>query len=287
MAHDSIDASCTDEYLTDYLFDLHGYIILKNAVAKQDLAEMNQWVDAHWDYVEGKRRNYIEGSGEWIGNVETHTYSGADGCNFQNIVEAAPVFQRLIDYPAWADRCRRWINQINGMMIYENFLNVRGSGGYIGIHSGGSMPINYMTFRQANTGEWMVGQINVIMALHDIGPGDGPTTLIPGSHKSAMRHPKLTETVYRSDAAAGEQIGMVEKYLEAGDALLFTDTITHGSAARSNPGHRRIVLYRYSPGHMASRFNYVPTPEFLAALSSQQRKIMQPMPPRSAPVTSR
>lgn len=283
MSRDWIEAGETDEYLVDYLFDLNGYLVVKNAIAAGDLHEMNQWVDAHQEYVDGKVRDYIDGSGHWIGNIETHTYSGADGCNFQNIVEGGPVFQRLIDYPSWIERCRRWINPVNGLVIYENFLNVRGSGGYIGIHSGGATPISYMTFRQANTGEWMVGQVNVIMALQDIGPGDGPTTLIPGSHKSAMRHPKLTEQVYRSDAAAGEQIGMVEKYLKAGDALIFADTITHGSAARSNPGQRRIVLYRYSPSHLATRFNYVPSPEFLARLSDAQRKIIQPMPPRSAP----
>ncbi len=284
MAQDWVDATEKDEYLVDYLFDLNGYIILKNAIAAQDLQEMNQWVEDHWDYVDAERRSLAHESGAWIGHVETHTYSGADGCNFQNIVEAGPAFRRLITYPAWISRCRRWINPDNGLSIHENFLNVRGSGGYIGIHSGGAMPICYMTFRQANTGEWMVGQINIIMALQHIGPGDGPTTIIPGSHKSAMRHPKLQENVYRSDAAAGEQIGMVELYLKAGDVLMFTDAITHGSAARTNPGHRRIVLYRYSPAFLRSRFEYMPSEALLASLTEEQRRIIQPIPPRSAPV---
>ncbi len=283
MTQDWINADEKDEYLGDYLFDLNGYIVLKNAIAPDDLKEMNQWADDHWDYVDSQRRSLTQESGAWIGNVETHTYSGADGCNFQNIVEAGPVFRSLITYPTWIKRCRRWINPDNGLSIHENFLNVRGLGGYIGIHSGGATPICYMTFRQANTGEWMVGQINIIMALQDIGPGDGATTVIPGSHKSALRHPKLLEEVYRSDAAAGEQMGMVEMYLKAGDVLMFTDSITHGSAARTNPGHRRIVLYRYSPALLRSRFEYVPSEELLSSLSEEQRSIIQPIPPRFAP----
>ena len=283
MTRDWIDWDEKDDHLADYLFDLNGYIILKNAIAPEDLKEMNQWVEDHWDYVDSERRSLTQESGAWIGNVETHTYSGADGCNFQNIIEAGPVFRRLITYPAWIQRCRRWINPDNRLSIHENFLNVRGSGGYIGIHSGGAVPICYMTFRQANTGEWMVGQINIIMALQDIGPGDGPTTLIPGSHKSALRHPKLLEDVYRSDAAAGEQIGMVELYLKAGDVLMFTDSITHGSSARTNPGHRRIVLYRYSPALLRTRFEYVPSEELLSNLTEEQRSIIQPIPPRFAP----
>jgi len=283
MPRDWIYPDEKDEYLVDYLFDLNGYLIIKGAVSSADLAEMNQWVDGHWNYVDAKRRSMNDESGAWIGHVETHSYSGADGCNFQNIIEGGSVFRRLIAHPSWISHVRRWVNPINGLSIHENLLNVRGSGGYIGIHSGGAIPIIYMTFRQANTGEWMVGQINTITALQDIGPGDGPTTIIPGSHKSALRHPQLVETVYRSDAAAGEQIGMVELYLKAGDTLLFTDAITHGSAARTNPGYRRMVLYRYSPTFIRTRFEYVPSAELLASLTEEQRKIIQPIPPRVAP----
>ena len=282
MTRDWVDAGERDEYLIDYLFDLNGYIVIKGGIARQDLDEMNRWVDDHWRYVEGRRRQG-DAPGEWIGHVETHTYSDADGCNFQNIVEGGAVFRRLIDYPAWIGRCRRWINPVNGISIHENLLNVRGPGGYIGIHCGGALPICYLTFRQENTGEWMVGQINVIGALQEIGPGDGATTLIPGSHKSAMRHPELLEQTYRSDAAAGNQFGMKELYLEAGDVLMLTDAITHGSAARTNDGWRRITLYRYSPRYLRSRFHYVPSPELLESLSDEQRAIIQPIPPRFAP----
>ena len=266
-----------------YLFDLNGYIILKKAIGQDDLAEMNQWVDDHWEHVEGARRSNEEGSGAWIGNVETHTYSDADGCNFQNIIEGGAVFRRLINYPAWIEHCRRWINPINGLSIHENLLNVRGRGGYIGIHGGGALPLFYLTFRQQNTGEWMVGQINVIGALQDIGPGDGATTVIPGSHKSAMRHPLLTEEVYRSDDAAGNQIGMKELHMETGDVLMLTDAMTHGSADRTNDGCRRITLYRYSPRYLRSRFHYVPSQALLESLDEEQRSIIQPIPPRFAP----
>jgi len=283
MSQDWVNAGEKDEYLIDYLFDLHGYIILKNAIKQEDLDEMNTWVDDHREYVEGKRRDNDRDAGAWIGHVETHTYSGPDGCNFQNIIEGGPVFRRLINYPAWIEHCRRWVNPTNGLSIHENLLNVRGKSGYIGIHGGGAIPLCYLTFRQENTGEWMVGQINVISALNDIGAGDGAPTLIPGSHKSAMRHPKLSGQVYRSDEAGGEQVGMKEMHLEAGDTVLFTDAMTHGSAARTNDGYRRMILYRYSPRFLRSRFHYVPSKELLTDMDEEQRGIIQPIPPRFAP----
>ena len=107
MSQDWIDANEQDEYLIDYLFDLNGYVVIKNGLANQDLDEMNQWIDNHWQYIEGNRRNKNEDQGQWIGHVETHTYSDADGCNFQNIIEAGSVFRRLITYPTWIKHCRR------------------------------------------------------------------------------------------------------------------------------------------------------------------------------------
>ena len=64
---------------------------------------------------------------------------------------------------------------------------------------------------------------------------------------------------------------------------MFTDGICHGSAARVNPGERRILIYRYSPSYFVPRYNYVPSPEFLERLTPTQRSIVQPIPPRAAP----
>lgn len=43
-------------------------------------------------------------------------------------------------------------------------------------------------FRFTN-GAFRCGQVNILMALTDIGPGDGGTMVIPGSHKSNLAHP--------------------------------------------------------------------------------------------------
>ena len=78
---------------------------------------------------------------------------------------------------------------------------------------------------------------------------------------------------------------MRELYMEAGDVLLFTDTITHGSAARTNDGYRRMLLYRYSPRWIRSRFNYEPSPELLERLTPERRQIIDPIPLRRPPLS--
>jgi ectoine hydroxylase-related dioxygenase (phytanoyl-CoA dioxygenase family) len=118
----------------------------------------------------------------------------------------------------------------------------------------------------------MCGQINLLIALTDIGPGDGATMVIPGSHKSNFEHPHV--------AAARASVDEIEEAIElpmrAGDALLFVDAISHGSAKRVNPGIRRIVVYRYGPSWGNFRHGYQPSPELLARLTPERRRIVQP-----------
>lgn len=261
----------------EYLFDLRGYLILDNTLTPAQLLTINQWIDAQPKV----------GMGEWIGHIETHTYSGSEGINYQNIVEGGRVFEEIIANPAWITLVRQFI--CNGytaqLSLHEAFLNVRGASDYIGLHSGGHTALPYMNTRH-HTGIWNVGQINVLTALTDIGPGDGATVVIPGSHKSHTIHPHLAESPhkgYRSDVAAGEAMATVEVHLKAGQSVFFTDAICHGSAARTNPGQRRTLVYRYSPEHIRARFNYVPSPELLARLTPEARAIVQPMPPRMRP----
>jgi len=263
-------ASHTSE---DFRFDVRGYDVLQGALTPQQLKEINQWIDDH----------PVTGTGQWIGNVETQAFEKNDGVNYQNIIEGGAVFEELIDNPHWIERVKRYIG-IAGLSINEAFINVRGQGGHIGIHSGGHIPW-FICSTKHHTGAWMCGQINILVALNDIGPGDGATTLVPGSHKATHPHPILSNPegkleVFKYGKPAGEAEGMIEAHLKAGEALMFTDGVCHGSSARINPGHRRILIYRYSPANFVPRFNYVPTAELLSRLSPDRKRIVQPIPPR-------
>jgi hypothetical protein len=257
---------------SDYLFDLNGFRVLRGAVGPEQLAAINGWVDH-------QGASTVE-AGDWIGDVEVHTYGAQDGVNFQNVIEGGPVFEELIDSPAWISDVRRYIAVgAHHLRIDEAFLNVRRSGGYIPIHSGGDNVRFSGLFRWQNGG-WAVGQINVLMALTDIGPGDGATTIVPGSHKSHEPHPHRDwDAGIGGDRAAGMQ----EVHLSAGDAIMFTDGLCHGSMPRTNPGERRVLIYRYAPHLLAPRLNYLPSEELIARLTPERRSIVMPVPPRMRP----
>ena len=272
------NASQMTEAERDYLFDLRGFDIIENALSPEQLKDINDWVD-QYDIASLK-------TGQWLGHVETHKYGSQspDGINFQNIIEGGPVFEQCIDNPAYIDRLRRYIEvEAHFISLDENFLNIRQSGGFIPIHSGGSHVRFTSSFRN-HAGKWMVGQINVLMALTDIGLGDGCTTVVPGSHKAHMDHPAdAAGDAWGKGKSGGDAAGMVQIHLKAGEAVMFTDAITHGSIPRTNPGQRRVMIYRYAPHLLANRYNYLPSEELLARLNPKARALVQSQPPRFHP----
>ena len=264
----------------EYFFDLNGFLVLRNVLTRAHVGELNAILDGL------KSLDPPLATGEWYGGVHAHGYGGAEGINLQQIYEAGEPFERLIDHPGWFAKVKRFVGgegtfdwHHGPLFLDETFANLRGPGEAIGIHSGGADGVTRCQFRYKN-GRFHCGQINILMALADIGPGDGATMVIPASHKSNFTHPEFgAHTMKAGEARSADGLeGAIEVHLKAGDALLFVDAIAHGSARRVNPGERRIAVYRYGPSWGNFRHPYQPTPELLQRLTPRQRKVVCPQP---------
>ncbi len=255
----------------DYLFDLRGYAILKQAIDPAHLAELNAAFDKFPE---------LPFMG-WWGNVQRLDNNGQAGTELQNIVEAGAPFEKLIDNPAWFERLHRYCGEkdtyVDGLFIDECFASVRRTGGFFTIHSGGQEGIVRNQFRFIN-GKFRCGQVNILMALTDIGPGDGGTLVVPGSHKTSFIPDEVRE-LYRDKQNYTQgrlPEGAIEVNLKAGDALMFVDAVMHGATERTNPGERRVVIYRYGPSWGRTRHGFEYSDELLARLTPERRKVLQP-----------
>jgi hypothetical protein len=275
--HVAVTRACTD--MEEYLFDLNGYLILKNALTPEQVKACN----ATYDELEEAAKS-IEGRG-WHGNVSVNNSGRQEGLIFQQLYEAGGVWEELLDHPSWYDKAIHFIGtddpeNFDGhhgpAFIDECFGTIRGPGGAQRLHSGGHVGTIRTQFRY-HAGHFHCGQINILMAFRDVGPGDGATMVVPGSHKSNIRHPETVAIEKRGEEASMDGIeGAIECHLEAGDALLFVDAIAHGSARRTNPGERRIAVYRYGPSWGYFRLPYRPSPELLERLTPRRRKLVAP-----------
>ncbi|MBC7917926.1 MAG: phytanoyl-CoA dioxygenase family protein [Rhodoferax sp.] len=260
--------------LQDYLFDLRGYHILENAVDSSLLSDLNAAFDAF----------PILEFGQWWGNVQRLDNNGASGVEMQNIVEAGKPFEMLIEHPAWANSLLRYCGEYNtytqGLFLDECFASIRRTGGFFPMHSGNHEACLRTQYRYEN-GKFACGQVNILLALTDIGPGDGGTKVLPGSHKSNFCHPALRAPFHERQKLGREDVeDSIEVQLKAGDALMFVDGITHGATPRTNPGERRVVIFRYGPMWGRTRHGFTYSNELLERVTPNQRKILQPMAPR-------
>ena len=240
-----------DQAMQDFLFDLRGYLILRNAVDQDHVAGLNAALDAfpplEW--------------GQWHGNVQRFDNNGAFGTELQNVVEGGEPFERLIDHPSWISLVGRYCGDqgsyTEGLFIDECFASIRRSGGFFPVHSGGFQASTRGQYRYKD-GVWRCGQVNILLALTDVGPGDGGTMVVPGSHKSNLPHPQTEFDMGQGDGMKrmDDMEGVVEVHLNKGDALLFVDGIAHGASSRTTPGERRATIYRYGVSWGSTRYGY-------------------------------
>jgi hypothetical protein len=259
-----------------YRFDLRGYIVVRQALSRAEVDACNACLDAI----------PALSPGEWYGYVHCHSYgASSDGINLQQIYEAGPPFEALLDHPSWIAKVKTLVggegtfdHKHGALFIDEAFANLRGPGQAIGLHSGGHTGCKRTQFR-VRQGKFHCGQVNVLLALTDIGPGDGATMVIPASHKANFAHPDLARFQMGENRSVDGLEDAIEVHLQAGDALLFVDAIMHGSAMRRNPGLRRIVVQRYGPSWGNFRHPYQPSAPLLARLTPERRAIVMPQLP--------
>ena len=80
-------------------------------------------------------------------------------------------------------------------------------------------------------------------ALTDVGPGDGGFVCIPGSHKTNFL-PNLPDDVRRQERLPDY---VHQPPVRAGDVLIFTEALIHGSAPWRAGHERRALLYKVQP----------------------------------------
>jgi ectoine hydroxylase-related dioxygenase (phytanoyl-CoA dioxygenase family) len=261
--------------LDDFLFDLRGYLILENAVEPELVECLNQAFDRFPPLTRG----------EWWGNAQRRDYTDETGFELHNCVEAGEPFERLIDHPGWINLVRHYCGEeqsyVTGLFIDECIASIRKSGGHHPVHSGGYKGATRGAYGYKNE-VFRCGQCNIILALTDIGPGDGPTMVVPGTHKSNFPHPLA------GDYARGDRMddlpGAVPVYLKKGDAVLFVDGLMHGGSSRTSlVGERRVTIFRYGPLWASTRYGYEYSQPLLDRLTPERRRILQPVPPLRPP----
>jgi hypothetical protein len=227
-----------------FLFDLHGYLVIKNVLTPAEVGELNALADEKFPPSPGK--------------VDRRT----------RVSPWAPATRALIDHPKILPYLLTLIDSKFRLdHDYCIFMEPGAPGSQL--HGGeGHEGDHWYKYRD---GQMRNGLTVVTYFLVPAKAGDGGFACIPGTHKSNFLE-SIPREVLRLERAAPY---VVQPEVEAGDALIFTEALVHGTLPWRAPYERRALLYKYSPGYSAWSQKY-PSPDDYTGLTEQQKRIVSP-----------
>jgi hypothetical protein len=153
---------------------------------------------------------------------------------FVSHLTSARRFRDLLDHDGIFDIITELCGQ-NVRLDHAYGIIMRAGTRGLGLHGGGT-PFDPAQYYTVDGGSIRTGLVAVQWALVDHVAGRGGFLCVPGSHKANFPTP--------ASVAAGMAI---EVPMFAGDVVIFTEALTHGTAAWQGPHQRRSLLYKYSP----------------------------------------
>lgn len=211
-----------------YLFDLWGFVNIEGVLGEDELADLNALIDAQ-DYPDPVDDN-----------VHSQRFGGFlswEDDAFRNLLNHPRIMPCLAEIVGPKFR----LDHVYGILMIDG--NPGGT-----LHGGGTPydPSQYYVFRN----DRMYNGLTVVSwALTDMLPGHGGFCCIPGSHKSNYPCPPQFRPVVPSNKAG--KTCMTPVHQKAGDAVIFTEALTHGTLPWTAAHERRSILFKYSPGHAA------------------------------------
>ena len=243
-----------------WLFDLHGFLVLKQVVPPEEVAEMVALCDA-WDAMEDSElprpvSRYRDDS------TKPSTARTVCAPEYVSDVFARLVLNREIMRVVLAltDNCPKHLN----VCLTRN----RREHDDIPLHGGFSGGIhNPASMYQAANGRIFATFLNAAVSLVDV-PEESGFVCVPGSHKSEFSMPPEID----QNSAAPV---VVSPSVRAGDAVLFTETLCHGGRRWTRDEPRRTAFIRYSTSYASFSPTAKPIEEFRDRIPEELYELKQ------------
>ena len=318
--HDPPAAEQRITHKQKYLFDLNGFLVLRGVLSEAEVAAANAAVDAHSDSELHERKGSLRTSALYGRESKDLAGDGATGRFDMGgmLGWAAPhrePFREFMCHPHIAPHLLELLGV--GYRLDHSPLMIamqKGSEGHT-LHGGSvteagepAWPLAY-EFRPpfppgasaparlpspavacapddnalfCRHGQMRNQLLTVCMQLTDANEGDGGFCVVPGSHKANFSVPPALADL--ADPELNDYV--VQPRILAGDVLIFTEAVLHGTLPWRAERQRRTVIYRFAPAGSAYGRGYMPQwpDKTLEGMSEAQRAVMlPPFHPRSAP----
>ena len=215
-----------------YLFDTFGFIVLKNVVSEQQIEELKSTLRQPTEQFDPIQQE--KGPLHW----------GPVWRALLDLPQVAAVLEDIIGNHA-VRRAREKMGRpalptfrIDHVNIHthvkKGFKGASLHGGWKG--TGGAQ------FSSYHDGFFYNGLVSVSFELYDTYPNNGGFGCIPGSHKSNVRLPRAWQLLENEVPDCVTRVPAIP-----GDAIIFTEAITHGTLPWTSDAPRSTLFYKFSP----------------------------------------
>lgn len=277
-----------------YLFDLRGYLVVKNALTEKQVRRLSKIVD---DKIQrSKEENFTPDKKRNPGGSDRTRFVTDNDIAWSSpaLLDWGGPFIDLIDIPTIAPYLETLLG-INYRLDHDYMLIAnkevsrplslhgggQGAGGIkdlVGPTDGGQC------FYRYSNGRFFNGLIAVAFELNTVFPEDGGFACIPGSHKSNFElpgkwRPKIKKKSTQIQGLTSLEIpDFVDRVsVSSGDAIIFTEACQHGTLPwnKKSERERRTLFYKYCPHAVAWSPCYYNSDHY-EGLTENQKNILMP-----------
>jgi ectoine hydroxylase-related dioxygenase (phytanoyl-CoA dioxygenase family) len=251
-----------------FLFDLQGFLVVRNFLTKEEVDALNAAIDANMDRKTEDGNSFTGNSTTLVGTHKRGFFSGM-------MTWPKPWCQPYRDIIAHP-KAIPYLNAIHGRgwrLDHEPFILTadKASEGLI-LHGATNHHFDGSEYYTYRNGEMRCGMVVLQYQLADVNEGDGGLCVIPGSHKANFPSP-IEIREWESDRELVYNVPC-----KAGDMVIFNEATMHGTLPWTADHERRSLLVRYSPMylHFAGGFYKTEFPEWVDELTEAQRAVLEP-----------
>ncbi|HAA76099.1 TPA: hypothetical protein DCE37_13370 [Candidatus Latescibacteria bacterium] len=239
--------------------EIYGYVIIENLLSQEEVGTLK---DKVYEIEDLYRR-----TGEQPGPNCWNTSTKEEFFRVDNLPHLAPCFFDYLTHPRIVGMAEEIIGGPARLQQSDAHIRrpLKEENTRHGFHRG----IN-PAYSHYENGLYHFSFIKALTNLTDLGPDDGGTTVIAGTHKVPTDVPQ--EDIVN---AAYEDLSMIHQVIApAGSTLLFYESLIHAAGIIKSDKERVLILGGYMPTMFQAWMGYDPDPDFAETVSDEHRALL-------------
>lgn len=239
--------------------EIYGYVIIENLLSQSE-------VDTLKDTLYGIEEQFRK-TGEQPAPNCWNTSTSEEFFRIDNLPHVAPCFFDYVTHPRIVGMAEEIIGGPARLQQSDAHIRrpLKEEKKRHGFHRG----IN-PAYSHTEKGLYHFSFIKALTNLTDLGPDDGGTTVIAGTHKIGTEVPQddIINAAYENPSLIHQVIA------PAGSTLLFYESLVHAAGIIKSDKDRLLLLGGYMPTMFQAWMGYDPDPDFLETISDEHRALL-------------